>query len=270
MRGSGREAAAPLSRGGSNQRAHYTTMGHLSRSLPLHQNVPPLLPEKLFPPPMRCPPPYSHPLPALPLFPPSQSQVVLRSAIVDASNSSYTYGSLYAWKSFSDTLYVTVSLNATGFGPPSSPPGGQLPGSSSPPGGGQLLYASPSLLDPSTSGPSGRLFLWDIPPPTAADEGNASFPAAATAALPAAYLSSEMLFWPPGGLWSCFTFAINLVHVCNPLTSTYSRGKVKGMGLRTQGLGFVCHQLSSTCSSCKAGFSAWCGDSWPIGRLPCS
>ena len=45
------------------------------------------------------------------------NNVVYTSKVVDTSNQNFAYGQLYAWKDYSDVLYVTVSLNATGFGP---------------------------------------------------------------------------------------------------------------------------------------------------------
>ena len=62
------------------------------------------------------------------------------------------YGRLYAWKDYSDFLYITVSINATGFGPSSLVPSGF--GSNE----GQFLHASPSLFNPSA--PSGKISIW--------------------------------------------------------------------------------------------------------------
>ena len=45
------------------------------------------------------------------------NNVVYTSALVDSVNSNYVYGKLYVWKDYIDNLYVTVSINATGFGP---------------------------------------------------------------------------------------------------------------------------------------------------------
>lgn len=56
-------------------------------------------------------------------------------------SSSNAYGVLYAWKDYNDTLYITVSLNATGFG--------ALTAGRS----GQYLVALPPLVG---NGPSGQ------------------------------------------------------------------------------------------------------------------
>ena len=55
---------------------------------------------------------------------------------------------MYIWKDYSDYFFVTVSLNATGFGPawPQGVAGNP----------GQYLFAQPSVYNPS-GGPSGFL-----------------------------------------------------------------------------------------------------------------
>ena len=79
-------------------------------------------------------------------------QVVFTSDLVDRSAPNNIYGRLYAWKDYGDNLYVTVSINATGFGPSS------LVTSGFGANDGQFLHASPSLFNPNS--PSGQVSVW--------------------------------------------------------------------------------------------------------------
>lgn len=101
-------------------------------------------------------------------------------------------------------LYVTVSLNATGFGPASNTTSGFGLGID-----GQFLHASPSLFQPTLS--PGSIALWD----TFLSEQ------------PAAYQSTQMLSHP-FAKWSCFTMAFDLHNVCDPGLSTFRRSLIAG------------------------------------------
>ena len=68
-------------------------------------------------------------------------------ALPESFTATYICPQLYAWKDYTDTLYVTVSLNATGFGT-----FGALSADA-----GQFLHTSPSIFN---SLPSGQLTLW--------------------------------------------------------------------------------------------------------------
>ena len=96
---------------------------------------------------------------------------------------------------------MTVSLNATGFGPgvPSTQTNGQMLG--------QFLHTSPSVFNSAL--PSGQMTLWSTY--IANQTGNPN------------YLSTDMLMSSLSS-WSCFTYAINLATVCDPSTSVYKRG----------------------------------------------
>ncbi len=138
-------------------------------------------------------------------------QVVFRSALVDIQQNEYQYGTVFAFKDYSDRLYITVSLNATGFGPPSLQ--------------GQLLHASPSLFNPVE--PSGVALVWGTALPI--DTG-------------ANYYSDAMLFWPSIGIWSCFTYIVDLKKVCNHVTSKAGSSMVRGQ--RAVGLPIIFSPLS--------------------------
>lgn len=132
-------------------------------------------------------------------------QVVFTTDLVDIQNSNNIYGRLYAWKDYSDFLYVTVSLNATGFGPAGTTPSGF---GTNP---GQFLFASPSLFSPGK--PTGQIAVWGT----------------FIAGLPAAYSTSQML--SSQGVtqqWSCFTVSINLRSTCDPTISAYQRNMIPG------------------------------------------
>jgi hypothetical protein len=60
---------------------------------------------------------------------------------------------MYTWKDYSDNLYITASINATGFGPPSQVPSGFGPND------GQFLHVPQSLFN--TNAPSGMVSLWN-------------------------------------------------------------------------------------------------------------
>jgi hypothetical protein len=80
-------------------------------------------------------------------------QVVFRSPLVNVARPSDVFGQIFVWKDYSDYLYITVSLNATGFGPTlaSTPSAfGSNPG--------QFLFTSPSSFSPNQ--PSGTISIW--------------------------------------------------------------------------------------------------------------
>ena len=137
------------------------------------------------------------------------ANVVFSTPLVDLSNPSYVYGQMYTWKDNYDVLYVTVSLNATGFGPGPAP---AFDASSKPPAPsntkGQFLFTSPSVFDPTA--PSGQITLWNQYLPNQYGSAN--------------YLSTDLLSNSTLTSWSCFTFVINLKRVCNPTTSIYKVG----------------------------------------------
>ncbi|GAX75913.1 hypothetical protein CEUSTIGMA_g3356.t1 [Chlamydomonas eustigma] len=130
--------------------------------------------------------------------------VVVTMDMVDKAAPSNIYGRMYVWKDYSDNLYITVSINATGFGPPSLVTSGF--GSND----GQFLHMPQSLFNPNA--PSGFVSLWNT----------------FLAGQPAAYISSQVLSYSYSQ-YSCFTYAINLKTVCNPLTSTYQRSFIAGI-----------------------------------------
>ena len=77
--------------------------------------------------------------------------IVYTNDLVDKSNNAIIYGKLYAWKDYADNFFVTVSLNATGFGNnvwPKTSLGDE----------GQYLMAEPSLYNPGTA--SGQISVW--------------------------------------------------------------------------------------------------------------
>ena len=137
------------------------------------------------------------------------NQIVFRSSLVDRSNSAVSYGVLYAWKDYSDSLFVTVSLNATGFGIPSTLATGSIFSTNS----GQFLFNSPSSFNPNVA--PGLIHVWQ------------SF----IASQPPQYLSTQLLSIgsSPNPIWSCFTLAINLRTVCDPTTSTFQRNSIPGL-----------------------------------------
>ena len=124
-------------------------------------------------------------------------QVIVTTDLVDQANPAYVYARMYIWKDYTDMLLVTVSINATGFGPGAGP--------TSIGNAGQYLLAEPSLYNPGF--PSGSVSVWG------------SF----LANSPPNYDTSNMLMANVFGQWSCFTFRINLKLTCNPLTSHYSK-----------------------------------------------
>ena len=118
------------------------------------------------------------------------ANVVFSTPLVDLSNPSYVYGQMYTWKDNYDVLYVTVSLNATGFGPGPAPllVNPVAPSNTK----GQFLFTSPSLFNPAA--PSGQITLWNQY--LANQIGSAN------------YLSADLLSNSTLTSWSCFTFAI--------------------------------------------------------------
>ena len=136
------------------------------------------------------------------------ANMVFSTPIVDLSNPSFIYGQMYTWKDYNDVLYVTVSLNATGFGPGPVP---ALDASTTPAApantDGQFLFSSPSVFNPSA--PSGQITLWNQY--IANQIGSAN------------YFSTDLLSSTLQS-WSCFTFRVNLKSVCNPTTSVFKAG----------------------------------------------
>ena len=104
-------------------------------------------------------------------------------------------------QSYNNIFFVTVSLNATGFGPGAT--ASQTQGSTL----GQFLHTSPSAFNSAL--PSGQITLW-------------SNYLAYQTSIPN-YLSTDLLTSSLSS-WSCFTYAINLATVCDPSTSVYKRG----------------------------------------------
>lgn len=143
-------------------------------------------------------------------------QVVFTSDLIDYTSLTLsaqiiTYGKLYVWKDFQDNLYVTLSINATSFGPsrPPSNTGVFLPfGPGQPSNVGQFLFSNPSQFNPQGSTPSsfwsGKIFLGpnlDATQPT-------NYPSTA--------------FFPAQGIYTCITFQIPLRQACNPTTSVWT------------------------------------------------
>ncbi|GAX73275.1 hypothetical protein CEUSTIGMA_g729.t1 [Chlamydomonas eustigma] len=155
------------------------------------------------------------------------------------------YGKLFAWKSNGNTLlYITVSINATGFGTTNDLQCNHCEKSR-----GQLLHASPSLFHPS-SGPSGQLYIWNGEPKnwsltqksTILDNNVSDAVQHGVSAVQQQqmflgnYRSSEMLFWPIDALWSCFTYTVDLSSVCDPWDA-YGKGLfASGCTNRSDGL----------------------------------
>eukprot|EP00195_Chlamydomonas_chlamydogama_P017827 CAMPEP_0202895428 /NCGR_PEP_ID=MMETSP1392-20130828/4636_1 /ASSEMBLY_ACC=CAM_ASM_000868 /TAXON_ID=225041 /ORGANISM="Chlamydomonas chlamydogama, Strain SAG 11-48b" /LENGTH=230 /DNA_ID=CAMNT_0049580437 /DNA_START=138 /DNA_END=827 /DNA_ORIENTATION=+ len=81
------------------------------------------------------------------------NQIVVVAPLVDKFNSSNIYGQAYVWKDYSDALYVTVSINATNWGPQRTLPFG---GVTAP---GQFLHAQPSILT-NPVGEVGSVSVW--------------------------------------------------------------------------------------------------------------
>ena len=106
-------------------------------------------------------------------------------------------------QSYNNFFYVTVSLNATGFGPgatASQTQGGK--GVST----GQFLHTSPSTFNRAL--PSGQMTLW-----SSYLVGQLGHPN---------YFSTDLLTSSLSS-WSCFTYAVNLANVCDPSTSVHRR-----------------------------------------------
>ena len=132
---------------------------------------------------------------------------------------------MYAWKDYSDGFFVTVSINATGFGAgATAATGNTLYGTL-----GQLLHTSPSIYNSAAS--SGQMTLWSQVMILHTIHNFSLSQAlikmylqyvANTTGLPN-YLSSDLLVSSLAS-WSCFTYAISLSAVCNPTTSVYKRG----------------------------------------------
>ncbi|KAG1673442.1 hypothetical protein FOA52_002208 [Chlamydomonas sp. UWO 241] len=105
---------------------------------------------------------------------------------------------LFAFKDYSDNLYVTVSMNATGFLP------GQTGASN-----GQYLLPNPAL--PGDLYPTGYVFV------------GSTFPNGLPIAQYAQYTTSQTLS-SSVGQYSCFTIMIPLRQACPYATSTFVRG----------------------------------------------
>ena len=136
--------------------------------------------------------------------------VVFSTPIVDRTNPIYVYGQMYVWKDYFDVLYVTVSLNATGFGPGPEPAFNAMTYPVAPANTkGQFLFTSPSSANPGA--PSAWINLWNQNVTVSGYES-------------ANYLSSEIFALSSLQSWSCFTFKIDLKTVCNPSNSFYKAG----------------------------------------------
>lgn len=107
-------------------------------------------------------------------------------------NPAEVYGKLFVWKDYSDNLFITVSLNASGWAPPG--------------GAGQYLLGNPT---PNSVHPSGVYYA----SPTFNNQGIDV----------AAYATNQVLT-SSISQWSCFTVMIPLRNACDPATSTYVRG----------------------------------------------
>ncbi|GAX77910.1 hypothetical protein CEUSTIGMA_g5352.t1 [Chlamydomonas eustigma] len=129
--------------------------------------------------------------------------IVFTTPMVDKLNNAITYGKMYVWKDYSDNLYITVSINATGYG------ANRWPADPATSSYGQYLHVSPSIFNPSS--PSGQVSLWS----------------SLVTQTPSNYYSNQLLT-STFGQWSCFTYIISLTSVCNPITSYYERSPYIG------------------------------------------
>ncbi|KAG1667575.1 hypothetical protein FOA52_014656 [Chlamydomonas sp. UWO 241] len=143
--------------------------------------------------------------------------------LYDTANPSMIYGKMFAFKDYSDNLYVTVSINASGFLPGNT-------GSSA----GQFLLPNPALA--SNPFPAGLVFV------------GSDFPNGQSILQYAQYSTSQTLS-SSVGQYSCFTMLIPLRQACPYATSTFVRG-VGGGGSycasRTTGAAVATVDLSST------------------------
>ncbi|KAG1667566.1 hypothetical protein FOA52_014646 [Chlamydomonas sp. UWO 241] len=143
--------------------------------------------------------------------------------LYDTANPSMIYGKMFAFKDYSDNLYVTVSINASGFLPGNT-------GSSA----GQFLLPNPALA--SNPFPTGLVFV------------GSDFPNGQSILQYAQYSTSQTLS-SSVGQYSCFTMLIPLRQACPYATSTFVRG-VGGGGSycasRTTGAAVATVDLSST------------------------
>ncbi|KAG1674021.1 hypothetical protein FOA52_000327 [Chlamydomonas sp. UWO 241] len=148
---------------------------------------------------------------------------VMEQNLYDTANPSAIYGKMFAFKDYSDNLYITVSINASGF----------MPGQTGP-SGGQFLLPNPSL--PTNNFPTGLAFM------------GSSFPNGFSILQYAQYTTSQTLD-SSVGQYSCFTMMIPLRQACPYETSTFVRG-VGGSpsfcASRTTGAAVATIDLSST------------------------
>jgi hypothetical protein len=121
---------------------------------------------------------------------------VTEQDLYDTTNPLMIYAKLFAFKDYSDNLYVTVSLNASGF------LAGQTGNSN-----GQFLLPNPSI----NADPSGLAFV------------GSTFPNGLSAVEYSQYTTAQTLT-SSVGQYSCFTIMIPLRQACPYTTSTYVRG----------------------------------------------
>ncbi|KAG1674032.1 hypothetical protein FOA52_000338 [Chlamydomonas sp. UWO 241] len=165
-----------------------------------------------------------------------------------AGNPSAIYAKMFAFKDYSDNLYVTVSINASGF----------MPGQTGP-SGGQFLLPNPAL--PSNNFPTGLAFV------------GSTFPNGLSILQYAQYSTSQTLD-SSVGQYSCFTMMIPLRQACPYETSTFVRG-VGGSpsfcASRTTGAAVATIDLSSTVNlffSAQFNVSKYTTDANSCGTAP--
>ncbi|KAG1674027.1 hypothetical protein FOA52_000333 [Chlamydomonas sp. UWO 241] len=173
---------------------------------------------------------------------------VTQQNLYAAGNPSAIYAKMFAFKDYSDNLYVTVSINASGF----------MPGQTGP-SGGQFLLPNPAL--PSNNFPTGLAFV------------GSTFPNGLSILQYAQYSTSQTLD-SSVGQYSCFTMMIPLRQACPYETSTFVRG-VGGSpsfcASRTTGAAVATIDLSSTVNlffSAQFNVSKYTTDANSCGTAP--
>jgi hypothetical protein len=149
------------------------------------------------------------------------NMAIVEQDLADSTNPLMIYAKLFAFKDYSDNLYVTVSMNASGF------LAGQTGNSN-----GQFLLPNPSI----NSDPSGLVFV------------GSTFPNGQTIVEYAQYTTAQTLS-SSVGQYSCFTVMIPLRQACPFSTSTYVRGfgtSPSYCASRTTGAAVATVDLSST------------------------
>eukprot|EP00195_Chlamydomonas_chlamydogama_P005626 CAMPEP_0202898442 /NCGR_PEP_ID=MMETSP1392-20130828/6965_1 /ASSEMBLY_ACC=CAM_ASM_000868 /TAXON_ID=225041 /ORGANISM="Chlamydomonas chlamydogama, Strain SAG 11-48b" /LENGTH=381 /DNA_ID=CAMNT_0049584375 /DNA_START=230 /DNA_END=1371 /DNA_ORIENTATION=- len=128
----------------------------------------------------------------------SCNQVVIRAPLVDRMNQSNVFGQVYIWKDYQDVLFVTVSLNATGWGPTATLATGGVSAQ------GQWLHSQPTVLTNPTSDNVGSVSVWN------------NF----LNNQPSAYVNN-LLSLNGAQRWSCWTYRVNLRQACDPTVAQY-------------------------------------------------